>query len=113
MLLEFGSSSKVTVFYEIQCLPKRNWGNQMRFKVFDSLLRDYNHSKFDQTIFDMIEELQKEVKTLQEQYSGALLDIKRLEEENVELTNELYRLENSLDARIDILAEHCRIVEDV
>jgi regulator of replication initiation timing len=85
----------------------------MRFKVFDSLLRDYNHSKFDQTIFDMIEELQKEVKTLQEQYSGALLDIKRLEEENVELTNELYRLENSLDARIDILAEHCRIVEDV
>jgi regulator of replication initiation timing len=85
----------------------------MRFKVFDSLLRDYNHSKFDQTIFDMIEDLQKEVKTLQEQYSGALLDIKRLEEENIELTNELYRLENSLDARIDILAEHCRIVEDV
>ena len=27
-----------------------------------------------------------------------------LEEENVSLTNELYRLENSLDARIDILA---------
>ena len=26
-----------------------------------------------------------------------------LEEENVETTNELYRLENSLDARIDIL----------
>ena len=26
-----------------------------------------------------------------------------LEEENVELTNELYRMENSLDARIDIL----------
>lgn len=30
--------------------------------------------------------------------------IEKLEEENVELTNELYRLENSLDARIDILA---------
>jgi len=28
-----------------------------------------------------------------------------LEEENVSLTNELYRLENSLDARIDILME--------
>ena len=27
-----------------------------------------------------------------------------LQEENIELTNELYRLENSLDARIDILA---------
>jgi chaperonin cofactor prefoldin len=39
--------------------------------------------------------------------------IKVLEEENVETTNELYRMENSLDARIDILAEHCRINYDV
>lgn len=31
------------------------------------------------------------------------LRVKILEEENVELTNELYRMENSLDARIDIL----------
>lgn len=30
--------------------------------------------------------------------------IKVLEDENISLTNELYRLENSLDARIDILA---------
>ena len=37
----------------------------------------------------------------------------RLEEENIELTNELYRLENSLDARIDILVEHYRIDSDV
>jgi len=36
-----------------------------------------------------------------------------LETENIELTNELYRLENSLDARIDILAERCRINYDV
>lgn len=36
-----------------------------------------------------------------------------LEEENIEVTNELYRLENSLDARIDILAERCRINYDV
>ena len=35
--------------------------------------------------------------------------VRKLEEENIELTNELYRMENSLDARIDILAEHCRI----
>lgn len=34
--------------------------------------------------------------------------VKVLEEENTSVTNELYRLENSLDARIDILAEHCR-----
>ena len=39
--------------------------------------------------------------------------VKVLEEENVGTTNELYRLENSLDARIDILAEHCRIDYDV
>jgi|LakMenEpi03Aug12_release.lakeMendotaPanAssembly.Ray.scaffolds.fasta_scaffold3685780_1 hypothetical protein len=36
-----------------------------------------------------------------------------LEEENVSTTNELYRMENSLDARIDILADHCRIDYDV
>jgi hypothetical protein len=53
------------------------------------------------------------VAELEEKYLGLLMDVKRLEEENVELTNELYRLENSLDARIDILAEHCRIAEDV
>ena len=39
--------------------------------------------------------------------------ILKLEDENISTTNELYRLQNSLDARIDILAEHCRIVEDV
>ena len=39
--------------------------------------------------------------------------IKVLEEENVGTTNELYRMENSLDARIDILAERCRINYDV
>lgn len=30
--------------------------------------------------------------------------IEALEQENINLTNELYRLENSLEARIDILA---------
>lgn len=50
---------------------------------------------------------------LEEKYQSLLLDVKRLEEENIETTNELYRLENSLDARIDILAEHCRIDYDV
>jgi hypothetical protein len=32
--------------------------------------------------------------------------IRVLEEENISLTNELYRLENSLDSRIDILMEN-------
>jgi predicted nucleic acid-binding Zn-ribbon protein len=39
--------------------------------------------------------------------------VKRLEEENVETTNELYRMENSLDARIDIIVEHCKIDQNV
>jgi hypothetical protein len=47
---------------------------------------------------------------LQEKYKSLLEDVKRLEEENIETTNVLYELFNSLDAvdaRIDILiAEH-------
>ena len=39
--------------------------------------------------------------------------VELLERENVETTNELYRMENSLDARIDIIAERCRIDYDV
>jgi uncharacterized Rmd1/YagE family protein len=42
--------------------------------------------------------------------------IVKLEEENIETTNTLYEIMNSVDAvdaRIDILAEHCRISGDV
>jgi chaperonin cofactor prefoldin len=39
--------------------------------------------------------------------------VRVLEEENVSTTNELYRMENSLDSRIDIIAEHCGINYDV
>lgn len=39
--------------------------------------------------------------------------IKMLEDENIETIDELYSLGNSLDARIDILAERCRINYDV
>ena len=42
--------------------------------------------------------------------------IVKLEEENIETTNCLYENYNSIDAvdaRIDILAEHCGITEDV
>ena len=42
--------------------------------------------------------------------------IVKLEDENVETTNCLYENYNSIDAvdaRIDILAEHCGITEDV
>jgi len=39
--------------------------------------------------------------------------VKVLEEENIGMTNALYELENSLDARIDIIAERCGIQYDV
>lgn len=43
---------------------------------------------------------------LEEKYQALLQDLKRLEEENIETTNALYELGNSInavDARIDIL----------
>ena len=51
------------------------------------------------------------VADLQEKYLCLLMDVKRLEEENIELTNTLYEVMNSIeavDARIDILVEHYR-----
>jgi chaperonin cofactor prefoldin len=39
--------------------------------------------------------------------------VKVLEEENIGLTNAIYEMENSLDARIDILAEHLGVNPDV
>jgi len=61
-----------------------------------------NHKSLE----DKIVELEKIVFELQEKYAGALKDIKRLEEENIETTNCIYELQNSIeavDARIDIL----------
>jgi hypothetical protein len=43
---------------------------------------------------------------LEEKYHALLIDVKRLEEENIETTNTLYQISNSIDAvdcRIDIL----------
>ena len=50
-----------------------------------------------------MDDVYKRLYDLEKKYEGLLHDVVRLEEENVELTNELYRMENSLDARIDIL----------
>lgn len=46
----------------------------------------------------MIDEILEIIKQLEDR-------VKILEDENICLTNELYRLENSLDSRIDILTE--------
>ena len=57
-------------------------------------------------VYDRLSDLEVKVMQLQSR-------VEELELENIEVTNELYRMENSLDARIDILAEHCRINYDV
>lgn len=54
-----------------------------------------------------MDDVYKRLSELEIKYQGALQDIKRLEEENIETTNTLYELmENirALDDRIDILA---------
>jgi ABC-type Na+ transport system ATPase subunit NatA len=60
-------------------------------------------------LYTTIAEMQSKIDKLEEKYTCILEDIKCIEQENIETTNELYRLENSLDARIDIIAEHCKI----
>jgi len=81
----------------------------MRFKIFDNLFKSYEVNEDSITLYDKMEELE-------EKYQGLLMDVKRLEEENIETTNVLYEIMNSVEAvdrRIDILDEHYRITEDV
>jgi len=47
------------------------------------------------------ESLSARMEELEEKYASLLMDVKRLEEENIELTNALYELENRLQAQID------------
>jgi archaellum component FlaC len=84
--------------------------------VYDYLIARYGHKDYQPNLYMMIDELCERVKTLEDKYSGALQDIKRLEEENIETTNVLYELMENIratDARIDIVAEYCRVTEDV
>jgi hypothetical protein len=81
----------------------------MRFKIFDGLLKNYEINEEAIILHDKIQELE-------EKYQALLMDVKRLEEENVETTNILYEIMNSVDAvdaRIDILAEYCKINHNV
>ena len=62
-----------------------------------------------------IDDVYDRLAALEQKYYRALEDIKRLEEENIETTNILYELmENirAVDARIDIVAEHCGVNQD-
>jgi len=63
-----------------------------------------------------IDDVYDRLAALEQKYYGSLEDIRRLEEENIETTNVLYELmENirAVDARIDIVAEHCGVNQNV
>jgi hypothetical protein len=74
--------------------------------LYDYLISKYGKENYQPNLYMIIEELQEKVKVLEEKYRDALIDIKRLEESNIETSNVLYELMNSIDAvdnRIDIL----------
>jgi hypothetical protein len=60
------------------------------FKWIDNFLKPYQTSTDNTSIFDKLVELEAR--------------IQELERENVETTNAMYEIANSLEARIDILA---------
>jgi hypothetical protein len=66
----------------------------------------YDKKDTEYSLIELLQQLTQHVIKLEER-------IRILEEENVSTTNELYRMENSLDARIDIIAERCGINYDV
>ncbi len=77
------------------------------FRFFDS--NSYVLTEEYKSLLERIEELESK-------YQGALLDIKRLEEENIENSNLIYELLNTteaIDRRIDIVAEEFRTKKDV
>jgi hypothetical protein len=74
--------------------------------LYDYLISKYGKENYQPNLYMIIEELQEKVKVLEEKYRDALIDIKRLEESNIETSNIFYELMNSIDAvdnRIDIL----------
>jgi hypothetical protein len=74
--------------------------------IYDYLISKYGKENYQPNLYEMILSLQEKVRVLEGQYAGALEDIKRLEEDNIEINNNIYEIMNSVDAvdnRIDIL----------
>lgn len=74
--------------------------------LFNRIIEPYYVNEIDASLAEVCEKLTEVVQQLEDRISV-------LEQENISTTNELYRLENSLDARIDILTEHYRNNKDV
>ena len=75
---------------------------------YDYIIAHYGNQNTSPSLYQMMQELEGRMNVLEEKYKGALEDIKRLEEENVETTNTLYEIMHSVDAvdaRIDIVAD--------
>lgn len=75
---------------------------------YDYMIARYGNQNVSPSLYQMIQELEGRLDVLEEKYNGALEDIKRLEEENIETTNVLYETIhsiNAVDARIDIVME--------
>ena len=76
---------------------------------YDSMIARYGNQTATPNLYEMIQGLEERINVLEEKYQGALEDIKRLEEENIETTNTLYEIMHNIDAvdaRIDILHDH-------
>lgn len=68
-------------------------------KWIDNFLKPYQVANENQSLLERVE-------ILEEKYNNLLLDVKHLEDENIETSNCFYELMNSIDAvdaRIDIL----------
>ena len=75
---------------------------------YDYKIARYGNQNASPSLYQMMQKLEGRMNVLEEKYKGALEDIKRLEEENIETTNVLYEVMHSIsavDARIDIVME--------
>ena len=75
---------------------------------YDYMIARYGNQNASPNLYQMMQKLEGKINILEEKYKGALEDIKRLEEENIETTNVLYEVMHSIsavDARIDIVME--------
>ena len=70
---------------------------------FNDALVPYNESDSELSLPEKCEIMSLDIEFLKTK-------IVKLEDENISLTNELYKLQNSLDARIDIFAEKLGIL---
>jgi hypothetical protein len=75
---------------------------------YDYMISRYGNENASPSLYQIIQELEERMNVLEEKYNGALEDIKRLEEANIETTNvlcETIHSINAVDARIDIVME--------